>query len=45
MYPLALDLSHLSCEKKNIDYVSRKFDREKIEELKEKYKKIIFISY
>ena len=44
MYPLALELSHLSCEKENIDYVSRKFDREKIEELKEKYKKIIFIS-
>ena len=37
-------MSHLSCEKENIDYVSRKFDREKIEELKEKYKKIIFIS-
>lgn len=44
MYPLVLDLSHLSCEKENINYVCRKFDKEKIEELREKYKSIIFIS-
>lgn len=44
MYPLVLDLSHLSCAKENINYVSRKFDKEKIEELREKYKEIIFIS-
>lgn len=44
MYPLVLDLSHLSCEKESINYVSRKFDKKKIEELREKYKGIIFIS-
>lgn len=44
MYPLVLDLSHLSCEKEKINYVSRKFNKEKIVELKEEYKEIIFIS-
>lgn len=44
VYPLALDLSHLTCFKKEIDYVSRKFDFDKIKKLKNKHKKIIFIS-
>lgn len=44
VYPLGLDLSHINCEKEKIDYVSRPLNSDKIEQLKNKYKKIIFIS-
>ncbi len=44
VYPLALDLSHLACFKKKIDYVSRKFDFYRIEKLRNEHKKIVFIS-
>jgi len=44
VYPLALNLSHLICTKKNISYVSRVFDYDKIKSLKAMYKKIVFIS-
>ena len=44
VYPLALDLSHVTCTKKNISYISRGFDYDKIKILRVMYKKIVFIS-
>lgn len=44
VYPLALDLTHLNCLKKKINYVSRDFDYDKIKELRNMHKKIVFIS-
>lgn len=44
VYPLALDLTHLNCLKKEINYVSRDFDYYKIKSLRDKNKKIVFIS-
>ncbi len=44
VYPLALDLTHLNCLKKEINYVSRDFDYDKIKSLRDKNKKIVFIS-
>ena len=44
VYPLALDLSHVTCTKKNISYVSRVFDYDKIKSLRDMHKKIVFIS-
>lgn len=44
MYPLSLNLSHINCKKEKIGYVARKFNFKKINELRNKYKKIIFIS-
>lgn len=44
LYPLGLDLSHLHCPKKEIDYVSRKFNFNKIKKLKKEHKEIVFIS-
>lgn len=44
VYPLALDLSHITCSKKDINYVSRDFNYDKIKSLRAKYGKIIFIS-
>jgi len=44
VYPLSLDLSHIDCIKKDIPYVAREFNFEKIDDLRKKYKEIIFIS-
>lgn len=44
VYPLSLDLSHINCTKKDISYIAREFDFEKITNLRKKYKEIIFIS-
>lgn len=44
MYPLSLNLSHINCQKEKIGYVAREFNLKKINELRNKYKKIIFIS-
>ena len=44
VYPLALDLSHITCTKKDIDYVSRDFNYDKIKSLRASYGKSIFIS-
>jgi hypothetical protein len=44
MYPLSLNLSHINCKKEKIGYVAREFNIKKINELRNKYKEIIFIS-
>jgi hypothetical protein len=44
MYPLSLNLSHINCKKEKIGYVAREFNIKKINEIRKKYKEIIFIS-
>lgn len=44
VYPLNLDLSHINCEKIPVNYIARKFNYSKINKLRKKYNKIIFIS-
>ena len=43
-YPLSLDLSHIKCSVKKVDFICRKFDVQKIDYLKRKYGKSIYIS-
>ncbi|ADO84444.1 glycosyltransferase [Ilyobacter polytropus] len=43
-YPLHLDIGHMKCKKKYIDYISRKIDDTKVQDIREIHGKSIFLS-
>lgn len=45
VYPLNLDFSYINPKIIKMDFICRKIDNKKIQDIKEKYGKFLFISY